>query len=114
MMQTSGQTEQSIYRFVTKSQAKVVLTAISKEVNLTESELVQIKELIYSSAAGQEEISKQPGGNTPEVIENTVRRQTMHIEDNLKSILGEATYKQYLLRKSIIEKTIRSANEVKD
>ena len=99
-----AQTNQSLYRFTTREQAGLVLKAIITQVTLTETEFAQVRDLLYASASGQEEISKHPDGNSPQIIENTTRRQTMHIEDNLKTIIGEEKFKEYQAKKSAIER----------
>lgn len=100
-----AQTGSSLYRITNKQQADIVLKAISSEITLTTDEFTQLRDLLYSSASGQEEISKHPDGNSPQMIENTIRRQTMHIEENMKTLIGADKFKLYQAKKAAIEKS---------
>lgn len=99
-----AQNTSSLYRITTRQQADIVLKAISTEVNLTNDEFSQLRDLLYASASGQEEISKQPGGNTQQTIESIVIRQTLHIEENMKNLIGADKFKLYQTKKAAIEK----------
>ena len=106
---TFAQQTNSLYRFTSKEQAEVVVKAIDAELQLNEKVLSNVRELIYASAESQKEMSARGENTNASAIEEIVRRQTMHIEQNMKTLIGEEKFTLYLQKKSAIEKKLQSA-----
>ena len=81
-------------------EAEFVLKAINTELKLSETEFTKAKDLLFASALSQEEQFKL--SPDAEKINAIKARQTAHIENSLKTILGDkfAIYNQ---KKAAIE-----------
>lgn len=98
----------SLYRFTGKEQAEKVSKVLHEELQLSEESFTEMKELLIGSAESQMEMTQLPENTNPSSIENMVRRQTVHIEQNMKTIIGEEKFKMYLEKKGAIEKKTQS------
>jgi len=81
-------------------EAEFVLKAINTELKFSETEFTKVKDLLFASALSQEEQFKlSPDAEKTNAIK---ARQTAHIENSLKTILGDkfAIYNQ---KKAAIE-----------
>ncbi len=100
----NAQSSFQLFKFTESRQADVVLKVLSSELKLSDSQFSSIKQLIMGSAQSQVEQYKSELAKNPEHVANILRRQTTHIEGNLKTILGEDKYKIYEGSKAGIEK----------
>lgn len=103
----TAQSSFQLYKFTESKQADVVLKVLSSELKLNDNQFSSIKQLIMGSAQSQIEQYKSELAKNPEHVANIVRRQSTHIEGNLKNILGEDKYKIYESSKSGIEKKVQ-------
>ncbi|MBK7149474.1 MAG: hypothetical protein IPH78_11795 [Bacteroidetes bacterium] len=100
----NAQSASQLYKFTDLKKSETVLKALSSELKLSESDFDKVKLLIQGSAQSQMEQFKSELAKDPDHVANIVRRQTTHIEGNLRNIIGEDKFKQYESLKPAIEK----------
>lgn len=100
----NAQSASQLYKFTDLKKSEAVLKALSSELKLSESDFDKVKLLIQGSAQSQMEQFKSELAKDPDHVANIVRRQTTHIEGNLRNIIGEDKFKQYESLKPAIEK----------
>lgn len=93
----------SLYKFNSTAESDIVLKALNLELKFSEAEFAKVQDILNASARSQSELYKLPDNKNPENITLIVNRQTMHIEGNLKNIIGEDRYKKYIAAKASIE-----------
>ncbi len=93
----------SLYKFNSTAESDIVLKALNLELKFSEAEFAKVQDILNASARSQSELYKLPDNKNPENITLIVNRQTMHIEGNLKNIIGEDRYKKYVAAKATIE-----------
>lgn len=86
------------YLMKNSGDADFVLKAINTELKLTGSTYQQVKDLIDRSAASQQELLKSRSDEG--FVSSVKARQTAHIENNLRNILGEAQFALYQEKKA--------------
>lgn len=109
---TFGFAQQKYYLFELTStkKADIVLKAINSELLLGDETYNQVRDLLYESAKGQEEASHRSTPLSPEQADRGLMRQTMHIENALHAIIGDALFVKYTAHKQEIETSVKAAN----
>ena len=100
------------YLMKTQEEAQLVLKAINSELHLAEAEYAKVKELLTTSSKSQEEQLKS--FTETERLNIIKTRQTAHIENNLRGIVGVDRYNIYLNKKADIEAKLKSFKEAKN
>jgi hypothetical protein len=100
------------YLMKTQQDAEQVLKAINSELHLAEAEYAKVKELLVTSSKSQEEQLKS--FTEAERLNIIKTRQTAHIENNLRGIVGVDKYNIYLNKKADIEAKLKSLKEAKN
>ncbi len=103
-LNVKAQSASQLYKFTDLKKSEAVLKALASELKLSESDFDKVKLLIQGSAQSQMEQFKSELAKDPDHVANIVRRQTTHIEGNLRNIIGEDKFKQYEILKPAIEK----------
>jgi hypothetical protein len=103
-----AQTQSDLYKMKTASDAEIVLKALSSQLNLTGDEFAKVREILNKSALSQQEQAARKENQTPEMESMILNRQTMHIETNLKGVIGEEKYKLYESLKVKIAEQVKS------
>jgi hypothetical protein len=96
------------YLMKNTSDAEYVLKAINMELKLSEADFAKVKDLLFASAKSQGEQLKSTPAPDAERINVMKTRQTVHIENSLKAILGVAGYNLYLNNKATIEANLKT------
>lgn len=104
VLSANAQSASTLYKFTDLKKSEAVLKVLSSELKLSESDFDKVKLLIQGSATSQMEQYKSDLSKDPDHVANIVRRQTVHIEGNLRNIIGEDKFKQYETLKASIEK----------
>jgi hypothetical protein len=98
----------NLYNFDNTKSADAVIKVLNNELLLTPDQFTKVRDLLYASAKGQAELKQnKDAGNTAQQQDAMVTRQTMHIEGNLKAILGEDKYKRYEAIKPTLEQKLK-------
>ncbi len=93
------------YLMKTQKDAEYVLKAINTELHLSETDFNKVKELLFTSAKSQEEqLRSQPEVERVNVMKS---RQTAHIENSLRTIVGIDKYNIYLNNTAAIEAKLK-------
>jgi|ERR1043165_1587159 hypothetical protein len=98
------------YLMKNETDAFRVLTVLNNELKLSEPEYAQVKSLLWASAESQAEQFKATPAPDAERTNIIKTRQTAHIENSLKSILG-AKYSTYNNNKAAIETALKEAKK---
>ena len=106
-----AQQQSGLFLFKNPTKADVVLKVLHGELKLTESQFTQIRDLIMSSAKSQAELFKTPENQTPEMTRAIEMRQTTHIEENMKNIMGADKFKIYQEKKTELAAKVQSAEK---
>ena len=95
------------YLMKTQKDAEFVLKAINMELHLNEPDFAKVQDVLFASAKSQgEQFASTPAPDAERT--NIIKtRQTAHIENNLKVILG-AKYNVYLDNKAKIEANLKT------
>lgn len=108
---TFAQSSFKLFRFTNVAQAELVLRSIGSEVQLTAAQTEEIRTLFTQNAAHQAEIFDKAENTQGERYDMFMKRQTGHLEGNLRNILGEETYKKYEAAKPAIEAKVQAATK---
>ncbi len=93
------------YLMKTQKDAEYVLKALNLELKLSEQEFTKVKELLFVSAKSQEEQLKSL--TDAERLNIIKTRQTAHIENGLRTIIGLDKYNIYLNQKASLETKLK-------
>ncbi|MCW5907439.1 MAG: hypothetical protein KIS94_06245 [Chitinophagales bacterium] len=102
-----AQTQSDLFKMTTEADADVVLKVLSTELKLSTEEFSKVREILVKSAQSQAQSLQDKNLNTPEMQVNVLRRQTLHIETNLKTILGEEKFKAYEAAKTKLTEQVK-------
>lgn len=107
---TFAQGSSQLYRMTTKQQADAVVSVLNTELKLSAEQTAQVRDIIYGSLKGQAEVMR-PELSPNDVAQNNalLERQTLHIEGNLKSIVGDEKYKAYETAKPSLQAKVQAA-----
>ncbi len=108
---TFAQSSFKLFRFTNLAQAELVLKSIGSEVKLTAAQTDQIRTLFTQNVTHQAEIFDKAENTQGDRYNMYMTRQTGHLEGNLRTILGEETYKQYEAAKPAIEAKVLASTK---
>lgn len=103
-----AQNQSDLYRMKTATDAEIVLKALSSQLNLSGDEFAKVREILTKSATSQGEQAQRKENHTPEMENMILTRQTLHIETNLKSVIGVEKFKLYETSKAKILEQVKS------
>lgn len=103
-----AQTGSDLYKMKTAADAEIVLKALAAELRLEGNQFALVREILTKSATSQQEQAQRKENLTPEMESMIVTRQTLHIETNLKNVIGEEKFKQYELAKAKIAEQVKN------
>lgn len=102
-----AQTQSDLFKMTTEADADVVLKVLSTELKLNHEEFSKVREILVKSAQSQAQSLQDKNLNTPEMQVTVLKRQTLHIEANLKNVLGEEKYKSYEAAKAKLAEQVK-------
>lgn len=102
-----AQTQSDLYKMKSATDAEIVLKAMAAELKLEGEQFAKVREILTKSAISQQEQAQIKENNTPGMESMIVNRQSLHIEANLKGVLGEEKYKLYETSKAKIAEQVK-------
>lgn len=102
-----AQAQSDLFKMTTEADADVVLKVLSTELKLNHEEFSKVREILVKSAQSQAQSLQDKNLNTPEMQVTVLKRQTLHIEANLKNVLGEEKYKSYEAAKAKLAEQVK-------
>jgi hypothetical protein len=102
-----AQTTSDLYKMKSATDAEIVLKALSSQLNLTGDEFSKVREILTKSALSQSEQAQRKENQTPEMENMILTRQTLHIETNIKGVIGEEKFRLYESLKAKITEQVK-------
>jgi hypothetical protein len=101
---SQAQSVSELYKMKNVKEADMVLKALNLELSLDGDLFNRVRDLLYTSAKFQTDFFNSEKAKDAETVKVAMFRQTTHIENSLKGILGEEKFKAYQQKKAEIEK----------
>ena len=90
-----AQSSTNLFKMTSVEDADLVLKVLTTDLHLDPAVHGQVRELLQKSAKSQAEQMMRMQSKDEQMESAIVTRQSLHIETNLKNIIGEDKYKQY-------------------
>ncbi len=103
-----AQTSSDLFKMQSATDAEIVLKALATELKLEGDQFAKVREILSKSALSQQEQAQRKENQNPEMESMILNRQTLHIEANLKGVLGEEKFKLYETAKAKIAQQVKS------